>query len=538
MRPIFLCLTLLIQSVAHYCTINSHNGHPTCHSGINNADISSTNTQLSPSSIKSLSTKLYKLRSQKRSQLEMEHTARLVVAVENVHVASCTPKLMAPFCAELSLQLCALQRETHQYKSAVVSCKQGVEMAKIASMQQKKAWKHGDEFAAVRMRSKAALARAYGDVFEYDKALNVMKEIHSSFGADVPNAARFVLMDLHSEILMCSGEVHMSLIMYEKAYGKRSHQKRSISNLRRHVELLDASLHARPPPPLNVARAMQERRQHTVNLLLQTGKWDNKHQLPHHYISGLINLGPFPVWNKVDEEIRTMRELLQKYAVQLTVEIETLIQLGTREEEGAVLERDRECVHSKITESKRNGVWLRYSPTGYWHGDRLGTKNEKNEKMKKRTEIEKEIEMEKDSVKENVKEKEKEIEIEREKESFSCTKETTPIACKLLKELKNVGAKDRIVRIGYSVISSNTWIRPHYGRTNGQLKLHLGLIVPDNRNGNGGKYKCPADIRVGGETKEWKQNQVLLFDDSWEHEVYNGCDTNRAVLQVVVRRNI
>ena len=36
--------------------------------------------------------------------------------------------------------------------------------------------------------------------------------------------------------------------------------------------------------------------------------------------------------------------------------------------------------------------------------------------------------------------------------------------------------------------------------------------------------------------RQWEKGKVLLFDDSYEHEVFNGCDTDRAVLQIVVQR--
>jgi len=445
--------------------------------------------RLSDSSIKSLSQKLYQLRKQKRTRVEMEHTSRLAVAVEQVYSASCESDMMAGVCAELSLQLCALYRETHLYVSAVTFCENGVKMAKIASLQQSKAWKHGDEFAALRMRGKAALARAYGDMFEYDKALGVMKDIHDAFGVDIPSAARWVLMDLHSEILMCAGEVHMSLVVYENSHGK-SQKARSISDLRRHIELLDASLNSRPPPPMDVVRAMRERRKQTVVMLLSVGSWDSIHQLPQHYFPGLSKLGPFPSWNSMNEHFHLLRKILKSFSKKLTTEIQQLISLGMNEEQAAVLVRDRECVHGKISSTKvGGGRWLRYSPTGYWHGDSLG--------------------------------------------DVGCTTDTTPVACELHATLQRDLPPGIILRVGYSVVSENTWIRPHYGRTNKQLKLHLGLVVPDR---NGGIYKCPAELRVANEVREWGKGDVMLFDDSFEHEVYNGCDTSRAVLQLVVQR--
>ena len=37
-------------------------------------------------------------------------------------------------------------------------------------------------------------------------------------------------------------------------------------------------------------------------------------------------------------------------------------------------------------------------------------------------------------------------------------------------------------------------------------------------------------MRVGDETRQWREGECLVFDDSWEHEVFNQSDFLRAVL--------
>jgi aspartate beta-hydroxylase len=61
--------------------------------------------------------------------------------------------------------------------------------------------------------------------------------------------------------------------------------------------------------------------------------------------------------------------------------------------------------------------------------------------------------------------------------------------------------------------------------TNTKIKLHLGVVVPTN---------C-ATLRVGNETRSWEEGKVLLFDDSFEHEVRNDCGSDRVVFQLVIR---
>ena len=42
-------------------------------------------------------------------------------------------------------------------------------------------------------------------------------------------------------------------------------------------------------------------------------------------------------------------------------------------------------------------------------------------------------------------------------------------------------------------------------------------------------------MRVGTTRRTWGEGAVLVFDDSYEHEVRNDCASPRAVFQVVVR---
>jgi hypothetical protein len=59
----------------------------------------------------------------------------------------------------------------------------------------------------------------------------------------------------------------------------------------------------------------------------------------------------------------------------------------------------------------------------------------------------------------------------------------------------------------------DTWIRPHFGMTNTQLKLHLGLIVPksgalDSTSSAGRAPRPCARMRVGNITRTWQEGKV------------------------------
>lgn len=71
----------------------------------------------------------------------------------------------------------------------------------------------------------------------------------------------------------------------------------------------------------------------------------------------------------------------------------------------------------------------------------------------------------------------------------------------------------------FSALSPHTHIPPHHGETNARLVVHLPLIVPEN-----------CRYRVGFEHRTWKVGEVLIFDDSIEHEARNDSDELRVVL--------
>ena len=51
---------------------------------------------------------------------------------------------------------------------------------------------------------------------------------------------------------------------------------------------------------------------------------------------------------------------------------------------------------------------------------------------------------------------------------------------------------------------------PCSGLTNGQLKMHLGLVTPRDASG-----RLCARIRVANETREWVEGRTLFFDDRY-----------------------
>ncbi len=71
----------------------------------------------------------------------------------------------------------------------------------------------------------------------------------------------------------------------------------------------------------------------------------------------------------------------------------------------------------------------------------------------------------------------------------------------------------------FSLLKPRTRIPPHTGVTNIRSIVHLPLIVPQG-----------CGFRVGGETREWREGEAFVFDDTIEHEAWNDSDHLRAVL--------
>jgi aspartyl/asparaginyl beta-hydroxylase (cupin superfamily) len=79
----------------------------------------------------------------------------------------------------------------------------------------------------------------------------------------------------------------------------------------------------------------------------------------------------------------------------------------------------------------------------------------------------------------------------------------------------------------FSILEGGKSIPHHEGPYRGYLRYHLGLVVPERN---------PPSIRLKDTVYTWKEGESVLFDDSWDHEVYNECESDRVVLIVDVRR--
>lgn len=71
----------------------------------------------------------------------------------------------------------------------------------------------------------------------------------------------------------------------------------------------------------------------------------------------------------------------------------------------------------------------------------------------------------------------------------------------------------------FSALTPGTHLWAHCGPTNAVISLSLGLITPP---------ECV--IRVGTEERSWREGECLVFDDTYEHEVWHRGTVTRFVM--------
>jgi aspartyl/asparaginyl beta-hydroxylase (cupin superfamily) len=75
----------------------------------------------------------------------------------------------------------------------------------------------------------------------------------------------------------------------------------------------------------------------------------------------------------------------------------------------------------------------------------------------------------------------------------------------------------------FSILAPGKHIPEHRGIYKGVLRYQLGLAVP---------HPQLCGIRVGSETRHWREGRSLIFDDTHPHEAWNGSNSHRTVLFV------
>lgn len=93
-----------------------------------------------------------------------------------------------------------------------------------------------------------------------------------------------------------------------------------------------------------------------------------------------------------------------------------------------------------------------------------------------------------------------------------------PFTCSILDTIPNCtyGA--------ISILFPNATILPHYGDTNGIVRCHLGLDIPDSH--------PTCGIRVGTEEQGWENGKFTIFTEAHLHTTWNNSLKKRYILVV------
>jgi beta-hydroxylase len=80
----------------------------------------------------------------------------------------------------------------------------------------------------------------------------------------------------------------------------------------------------------------------------------------------------------------------------------------------------------------------------------------------------------------------------------------------------------------YSVMLAGAHVPKHTGPTKAILTAHLGLIIPLKREN--------CHMQVATENLVWEQGKVFIFDDMFDHEVWNDTSEDRIILLMHLKR--
>ena len=105
------------------------------------------------------------------------------------------------------------------------------------------------------------------------------------------------------------------------------------------------------------------------------------------------------------------------------------------------------------------------------------------------------------------------------------------------------------IRDSFSTLHPQTQIAPHSGPCNLRLRCHLPLIVPSTECDvvdspdqmvaakddvfialEEAKKTMPCGMRVGDQIRCWEEGKAIVFDDTYEHEVWNMTSSPRVLL--------
>lgn len=105
-------------------------------------------------------------------------------------------------------------------------------------------------------------------------------------------------------------------------------------------------------------------------------------------------------------------------------------------------------------------------------------------------------------------------------ERFDANCARCPVTTAALERLPRVAIRDHGPEILFSLLRPGAHILPHRGVTNARVVAHLPLVVSPG---------CALHV-LGDEPHAWREGEVMVFDDTFEHEAWNRSGELRVIL--------
>ena len=95
-----------------------------------------------------------------------------------------------------------------------------------------------------------------------------------------------------------------------------------------------------------------------------------------------------------------------------------------------------------------------------------------------------------------------------------------PRTSEVLESLDLCRIADQTPEICFSLLKAGSHILPHFGVSNTRAVMHLPLVVPPD---------CALHV-LGEPEHHWREGELTMFDDTFEHEAWNRSSRHRTIL--------
>lgn len=103
---------------------------------------------------------------------------------------------------------------------------------------------------------------------------------------------------------------------------------------------------------------------------------------------------------------------------------------------------------------------------------------------------------------------------------FDANHSRCPVTSSVLDGIELCRIRDQAPEICFSLLRAGSHIKAHHGVTNTRLVMHLPLLVP---------AECALNLLDVG-AHAWREGELMMFDDTFEHEAWNRSDSPRLIL--------